>query len=259
MINTRFWNDGFISGLEPLEKLLFIYFLTNKHTNIGGIYELPSKVIAMETGIDPSMLEKMLPRLETRIIYHDNWVILTRFPKHQNLKSADVIKGILREFDLVPKHVREVAIKGGWGDGLGMVLDHLGIAPDTKPNLTILNTTRSQSSRGVISKKKAMKGYNENSSYEEKAIDLDTGEEITSNNKSMVGASMKFLLNWSIERRGFPFVNNLKQYAAFKRARLAKIQPDDLRARWQEFEVDKFYKEKGFDWGMVVSSFDKRR
>ena len=61
MINTRIWSDTWVSGLDPLEKLLFLYFLTNTYTNISGIYELPMKVAAVETGIDPSMFEKMLP------------------------------------------------------------------------------------------------------------------------------------------------------------------------------------------------------
>jgi hypothetical protein len=104
-----------------------------------------------------------------------------------------------------------------------------------------------------------MKTYDENKSFEEPSIDMETGEANTNAPVKGVGASMEHLLNWSIERRGFPFVNKLKQYSAFKRAKAAKIQPEDLRVRWQEFEVDKFYKEKGFDWGTVVSSFDKRR
>jgi len=60
-INTKFWSDTFISELNPLDRYLFLYFLTNEHTNIAGVYELPLKTIAFETGIELDMLKKMNP------------------------------------------------------------------------------------------------------------------------------------------------------------------------------------------------------
>lgn len=110
----------------------------------------------------------------------------------------------------------------------------------------------------IISKKKAMKTYDENSSYEEKTIDLDTREDITPSVKATTGASMKSLLNWSEQRREQKFGTPLKQFAAFKRAKAAKISPSRLQDRWCEMEADKFWSVKGFDWSNVVMSFDKR-
>lgn len=129
MINTRVWSDNWVSELDPIEKLLFLYFLTNSYTNISGIYELPMKVAAVETGIDPSMFAKILPRLEPKVVYRQGWVIMPNFPRYQNLKSKDVVLGIQREFNSVPERIQREAMGGGWGEGLG-------IAPDTKPNLT---------------------------------------------------------------------------------------------------------------------------
>lgn len=94
-INTRFWNDNYISELDPIEKLLFIYFITNEHTNISGIYELPQKIIGIETGIDVSMIIKIMPRLESRIRYIKGYVIIKNFVKHQETGSELVQKGIL--------------------------------------------------------------------------------------------------------------------------------------------------------------------
>lgn len=133
MINTRIWSDNWVSELDPIEKLLFVYFLTNSYTNISGVYELPLKVAAVETGIDPSMLGKILPRLEPKVIHREGWVIMPNFPRYQNLKSKDVVLGIQREFDSLPERIKKEAMGGGWGDGLG-------IAPDTKPNLTKLTS-----------------------------------------------------------------------------------------------------------------------
>ena len=65
MINTKIWSDNYFEELDPTEKLLFLYFLTNIYTNICGIYEIPLKIIAVETGIDKEMVKKILQRFES--------------------------------------------------------------------------------------------------------------------------------------------------------------------------------------------------
>lgn len=94
-INTRFWNDSYISELDPIEKLLFIYLLTNGHTNISGIYEIPLKIMAIETGIDESMFKKIFPRLKDKIRYIEGIVVIKNFIKHQETGSDTVQVGIL--------------------------------------------------------------------------------------------------------------------------------------------------------------------
>ena len=113
-INTRFWNDNYISNLDPLEKLLFIYFLTNEHTNICGFYELPLKVIAVETGIDSEMIQKMLPRLEDRIRYIDGMVIVKNALKHQDNLSLQFKKGALSMLLGVPRELLHKCLKNQW-------------------------------------------------------------------------------------------------------------------------------------------------
>ena len=84
MIDTRFWSDNFISDLNPLDRYLFLYFLTNEHTNICGIYEVPLRRIADETGIEKEMLTKMMKRLKGKIEYIDGWVAIRNFAKYQS-------------------------------------------------------------------------------------------------------------------------------------------------------------------------------
>lgn len=85
-INTRFWDDGYIVTLDPLEKLLFLYFLTNPLTEICGAYEIPLRRIAFDTGIDADMVTKMVRRFADadKIIYHEGWVLICNFIKHQS-------------------------------------------------------------------------------------------------------------------------------------------------------------------------------
>lgn len=103
-INTRFWSDNFVVELNPLDRYLFLYLLTNEHTNICGIYELPLKTMADETGIEKEMLLKMLKRLKSKIFYIDGWIYLKNFTKHQS-PSEKIIIGIENGKKLVPPHI----------------------------------------------------------------------------------------------------------------------------------------------------------
>lgn len=103
-INTKFWSDGFVSELNPLDRYLFLYFLTNEHTNIAGIYELPLKTISFETGIELDMLKKMLKRLNGKVIYIDGWVYVKNFAKHQAVNDS-IIKGIEVARKSIPQEI----------------------------------------------------------------------------------------------------------------------------------------------------------
>lgn len=111
MVNTRFWNDYFISELDPIEKLLFIYFITNEHTNICGVYELPLKISAVETGIDSSMFQKILPRLKPKIYYLNGWVIINNFPKYQSMNLPKVKLGFQEAVKNIPNKIKEFMAK----------------------------------------------------------------------------------------------------------------------------------------------------
>lgn len=108
-INTKFWEDSYISDLDPSEKLVFLYLLTNSATSICGIYEIPAKRIAADTGYDKEMIIKILGRFERdkKIIYREGWVIIVNFLKHQNTTSPQVKKGIDNELLSVPAHIQQ--------------------------------------------------------------------------------------------------------------------------------------------------------
>lgn len=113
MINTRFWSDNFIrEHLNPLDRYLFLYFLTNEKTNISGVYELPLSMIASETGIDREMLEKMMKRLEGKVDYHDGWVIVRNFLRYQNTDSPTIKRGIAKAMAEIPSKIKVFLEKG---------------------------------------------------------------------------------------------------------------------------------------------------
>jgi len=107
-IDTRFWHDTFVRDkLNPLDRYLFLYFLTNDKTNISGIYELPISMISNETGIEEIMLRKMFQRLLGKIYYIDGWVWIVNFPRYQNLKSPKIKIGIETEFSKIPLKIKD--------------------------------------------------------------------------------------------------------------------------------------------------------
>ena len=93
---------------DPIEKLLFLYLLTNTLTNIVGIYEISLRRIAFDTGIDSEMVDKILKRFEIddKIKYDNNWVAIKNFIRHQldNPKINIGMESLLKE---VPRHLIE--------------------------------------------------------------------------------------------------------------------------------------------------------
>lgn len=107
-INTTLWRDEYIASLDPSEKLLFIYLLTCPDTTIAGIYQIPIKIIAADTGFDSDMVIKILARFETdgKVLYRDGWVAIKNFIKHQNCCSPTVAAGIDRELKVAPEELK---------------------------------------------------------------------------------------------------------------------------------------------------------
>ena len=105
-INTKIWRDSYIEKLDPSEKLLFIYLLTNPDTNICGIYEIPLKIIAIDVGFTIERTQKILTRFEkdNKIKYQDGWIGIKNFMSHQSI-SPKIKRGIEIEIEKTPPYM----------------------------------------------------------------------------------------------------------------------------------------------------------
>jgi hypothetical protein len=105
-INTKFWDDSYIVNLDPIEKLLFIYFLTNPLTTIAGAYEISVRRIGFDTGIDKDMVLKIIERFtkDNKIIYKDGWLFIINFVKHQAVNEK-IQKGIESCLKDIPQYL----------------------------------------------------------------------------------------------------------------------------------------------------------
>lgn len=113
-VNTHFWNDNYVIDLDPTEKLIFLYLLTNNNTNMLGIYEVHVRKIAFDTGIDKDMVLKIFDRFseDGKATYKDGYVIMHNFLKHQNL-NKNMAKSAIRNFNDLPVSVQEKAFNEG--------------------------------------------------------------------------------------------------------------------------------------------------
>lgn len=110
-INTKFWSDPWVvDHLNILDRHLFIYFMTNEHTNIAGVYELSIRTISNETGFEREEIARMLKRLEPKVLYIDGWVVLKNGIKNQNYHSPQAKKGIENELATCPDNLLQYII-----------------------------------------------------------------------------------------------------------------------------------------------------
>lgn len=106
-INTHFWSDTYVIDLDPIEKLLFLYLLTNEQTNMLGIYEVHARRISFDTGIDKDMVLKIFERFEEsgKAKYFNGYVILQKFLKHQSF-NANMETSAIKSWNELPLEVR---------------------------------------------------------------------------------------------------------------------------------------------------------
>lgn len=100
-VDTKFWDDNYIVECNPIEKLLYLYLLTNSLTNILGIYEISIRRIVFDTKIDKDMVIKILERFNTdnKIKYSNGYIAIKKFVKYQadNPKINKGIELLLKE------------------------------------------------------------------------------------------------------------------------------------------------------------------
>lgn len=121
-IETKIWDDMWFSDLDPIEKLLFIYLFTNSRATLCGIYELPLKIMSVETGIEKEMLIKIIKRFESdgKVIHYNGYMALKNSEKYQS--SSPTIKiAIENERILIPKAILEKIDTLWIGYGYGRV------------------------------------------------------------------------------------------------------------------------------------------
>ncbi len=170
-VNTDFWRDPYIRALPPHGKLLFLYLLTNPDTPLCNIYQLPKENMALDTGLELSIVNDLLIGFayDNKVHYRDGWVVLVNRMTHQS-QSPMVQKGIQREMSGISRDIIDFAKKKFEEKPYG--IDTLSI-----PRLSIVKLSKVKSSL-VKSSKARPKNVEEVQKYlDEKGIVVFNADE----------------------------------------------------------------------------------
>lgn len=88
-INTKIWADEWFENLTAVNKLIWLYLLTNQQTNMLGVYEISIRKIAFETRLTEDQVREAFLLFEEgkKAFYYRNFVILSNWLKNQALNS----------------------------------------------------------------------------------------------------------------------------------------------------------------------------
>jgi hypothetical protein len=141
-ISTSFWDDEWIQTLDPSEKLLYLYFMTNPLTNIAGVYKLSVRRICFDTGFNSDSVGHIMAKFEKarKAFRFGEYIVLPSWPHHQKWETKKAIKDgidiILKE---LPSQVREAL------PGMGYV--YPPIIPPSSPHRPSYSDSDSDSNK----------------------------------------------------------------------------------------------------------------
>lgn len=109
-ISTSFWDDEWVHNLDPSEKLMYLYFMTNTLTNIAGVYKISTDRISYDTGFNKKTIENIMKKFyeSKKLVYVHGYVIIPTWPRHQSWQTKDKIKsGIDAVLNSLPDNILE--------------------------------------------------------------------------------------------------------------------------------------------------------
>jgi hypothetical protein len=108
-IKDEMWSDSWFYDLDPSEKLVWVFLLTNERQNVAGVYKANTRWICSNTGFDKQVIESVLSRFEAtgKIARTNEWIVLLNHYKHQST-SPKIEEGIARILKEVPEDVLEI-------------------------------------------------------------------------------------------------------------------------------------------------------
>ncbi len=109
-ISTSFWDDEWIQSLDPSEKFLYLYLLTNPLTNIAGVYKISIRRICFDTGFNSDTVKHILGKFQKakKAYHYQEYIVLPTWPKHQRWQDKPTIKsGIDKLLSELPENVNK--------------------------------------------------------------------------------------------------------------------------------------------------------
>lgn len=98
------WADPWFVGLPADGKLIFLWAVTNEHSNLAGVYVVAEETIRHETKLTGPRLTKALETVHPKMGYmHDSGTVcVPSRPKHVRSKTPQIAKSIARAVSECP-------------------------------------------------------------------------------------------------------------------------------------------------------------
>jgi hypothetical protein len=98
------WADPWFVALPPDGKLIFLWAITNEHSNLAGLYVVAEETIRHETKFSGPRLKKALELVGPTMIYREESgvVCVPSRPKHVRSKTPQIAKSIAAAVDNCP-------------------------------------------------------------------------------------------------------------------------------------------------------------
>lgn len=89
-ISTSFWDDEWIQSLDPSEKLLYLYLMTNPLTNIAGVYKITERRISFDTGFNLDTIRHIFAKFQKsgKVFRYKEYIAIPSWPKHQRWEKS---------------------------------------------------------------------------------------------------------------------------------------------------------------------------
>lgn len=134
-IQMSFWTDTKICDeFSPNEKYMYLYLMTNPHTNLCGCYEVSVRQIVFETGLEKKAVNNLLSDLKAKgvidIAEETHELLLINWHRY-NWTSSDKFRKALAESISYVRHQGFKAYLTEVFEGGDMVYDHEKYHNDT--------------------------------------------------------------------------------------------------------------------------------
>ncbi len=102
LLYTKIWKDSFFAGLDPLEKLLFIYYIANEKVNTIHLYESADRETMFDTGVTPQQLERAKNKFQAagKLHFFKDFVFIANASRYQTFtgeKNEEAKQKLLRQ------------------------------------------------------------------------------------------------------------------------------------------------------------------
>lgn len=245
--HTSFWESSVVESLEPLEKLVYLYFITAPASNIEGVYELRLKAAEVDTGVTRDVILETAKKIEEKKrggIFEDNegktWVVVSKAMSRM-ATSPPIIIAAANLYSTLPRELIEYMRKINYHFPEGTDPDNPGEQVDESREKLRSRKTRgavkkegsSEKEKGPQSKSKGKRrGPKADTEHQGYGVPMNTARYnnlVTEYGKQTVEKYLGKIVNWESAKKG-----GVAQYDDYAAACADWLDRDGVEKKMQE-------------------------